>query len=176
MAKSNDTLNNRIAAWGRGRSKSGATGLALALECVQHAIVAPYDWTRMTRLMAATDGSEKARMKKVLEAASGMKLVEDSKQPTGWRAKRSDDAVVRVSVLAAYVDRGTSFASKLLEEGVDNIPALLVKGEKAAAKLTTLTNLVERLLTEGKSVEEVQEAVNAGIQAFVDAQTPAEAA
>ena len=78
------SLNKRIDTWARGQVTSGIAATNILLDAGDHAF-ATGDWTCLSRFMGKAQSVMRPRIKAVARKAFGIGIVEDAKQPTGFR-------------------------------------------------------------------------------------------
>ncbi len=154
---------------GRNAAANGAATLRLTSEAIAHMDECG-DWTPLAWVVGAAADSDKGRLKRIIEAATGCKVTACKKQPSGNKVVKpkatdsnSSPVVDRRHILAAYVALGVTFRSKVLENGVEMIPALLVKNEAVFDLMARMKSLVNKSKDEGFSDEVIRQTLEAAM-------------
>lgn len=84
MAHDAKSLNKRIDTWARGQVTSGIAATHIILDAGDKAF-ADGDWTCLARFMKKAQSVMRPRIKSVAYKAFGINIVEDAKQPSGYR-------------------------------------------------------------------------------------------
>lgn len=151
----------------RNAAANGAATLRLTSDAIAH-MDESGDWTPLAWVVGAASDSDKSRLKRIIEAATGCKTVSCKKQPSGHKIVRpkatdsnSAPVVDRRHILSAYVTLGVTFRSKVLENGVETIPALLVKNETVFDLAKRLQSAVNAAKDEGFSDAVIRQTLDA---------------
>lgn len=146
--------------WARNTTKNGATGLAYLADSIEHACE-HRDWTVLGPFLGMTEGSDKARLRKIVGACiGGIKLTSNSKAVYGFTIKGFEKGgnaapTEKLAILHQLVTDGVSFRSKEIND------ALFEQSETTFDLFKYMARVVKKLEKEEVTLDQAINAYNA---------------
>lgn len=120
MANNGTSFTNRVNNFIRRNKSTGADGLKLVFDLIQH-FLRHRDWDQLARLLTSLDASDNSKLRRIVgEVVGGVRFITDKKHAAGGRFIVGDNfgPTEKMSVLKDMVDNNVSFRSKTVSDAL----------------------------------------------------------